>query len=170
MHKTIRILGLDPGLRNLGWGWVEVRGSHLSFGACGIIKPDANLPLAERLARLFEATSALVCQHQPDEAAMEETYVNDNPRSALYLGQARGAAMAGLGVTRLPVQEFAPATIKKAVTGSGRADKEQVAAMIARLLPNAEGASRDAADALAIAICAAYHRPTRLLALQEARA
>ncbi len=155
----IRILGLDPGLRSMGWGLIALQGSRLVHIAHGHVRPDPNAGLAARLARLHHECSALIATHTPDEGAIEETFVNDNARSALFLGQARGAVLAALGAARLMVQEFAPATIKKSVTGTGRAEKDQVAFMVARLLPGAEGVKADAADALAVAITAALHRP-----------
>lgn len=158
-HGLIRILGLDPGLRSMGWGVIGLEGSRLLHIAHGQVRPDPDGSLATRLARLHHECCVLVATYTPDEGAIEETFVNDNARSALFLGQARGAVLAALGAGGLKVQEFAPASIKKSVTGTGRAEKDQVAFMVARLLPGAEGVKADAADALAVAITAALHRP-----------
>ncbi len=157
MSETIRILGIDPGLRQTGWGVIERAGSRLSHIGHGVIKIDPGLPLAQRLAGIFSAVSGLVIEHQPDIGGVEETLVNANPRSALKLGQARGVAMAALARGGLAVSEFAPRAIKLAVVGTGKADKEQVGFMVARLLPRAGKMRSDAADALACAICTAHH-------------
>ncbi len=161
MTETIRILGIDPGLRHTGWGVIEQTGSRLSHIAHGVIKVDPDLALAQRLAGIFSAVAGLIIDHQPDAAGVEETLVNANPRSALKLGQARGVAMAALARGGLPVSEFAPRAIKLAVVGSGKADKTQVGFMVARLLPRAGKMGHDAADALACAICTAHHLPPR---------
>lgn len=159
MTETIRILGIDPGLRHTGWGVVEVTGPRLAHVAHGVIKPDTSAPLGNRLAAIFSAVSGLVIEHQPHFAGVEETLVNANPRSALKLGQARGAAMTALAREGLEIGEYAPRKIKLSIVGTGSADKKQVQFMVARLLPRAGKLSEDAADALACAICAAHHRP-----------
>ncbi|MEL7129413.1 MAG: crossover junction endodeoxyribonuclease RuvC [Pseudomonadota bacterium] len=159
MTDTIRILGIDPGLRHTGWGLVDVQGPRLSHIAHGVIRPDTSLPLAERLAAIFSGVSGIVMEHQPDFAGVEETLVNVNARAALKLGQARGAAMTALAREGVDVGEYAPRKIKLSVVGTGTADKNQVQFMVARLLPRAGKMSEDAADALACAICAAHHRP-----------
>lgn len=159
MTDTIRILGIDPGLRHTGWGLVEKTGSRLVWIAHGVISIDPKLELSDRLGGIFEAVGELARYHQPLAAGVEETLVNSNPRSALKLGQARGAAMAALSMSGLPVSEFAPRKIKLSVVGTGAADKEQVAFMVKRLLPRADKMSSDAADALACAICTAHHLP-----------
>lgn len=161
MTETIRILGIDPGLRHTGWGVVEVTGPRLTHVAHGVIKPDTAAPLGNRLAAIFSAVSALVIEHQPHFAGVEETLVNANPRSALKLGQARGAAMTALAREGLEIGEYAPRKIKLSIVGTGTADKKQVQFMVARLLPRAGKMSEDAADALACAICAAHHRPAK---------
>lgn len=163
MTETIRILGIDPGLRHTGWGVVEKTGSRLSHVGHGVINIDPALDMADRLAGIFHAVSALVEQYKPDYSGCEETIVNANPRSALKLGQARGAAMTALSYCGLEVAEFAPRAIKLAVVGTGKADKDQVGFMVARLLPRAGKMREDAADALACAICTAHHLPTRKL-------
>lgn len=155
----IRILGVDPGLRHTGWGVITVDGPRLGWVAHGVIKPATDLDLAERLACLASELRNVVDQHAPDHAAVEETFVNINPKSTLLLGQARGAAMASLAGAGLKVYEFATRKVKLSVVGTGGADKDQVAFMVRRLLPRAGEVSADAADALAVAICAAHHRP-----------
>jgi crossover junction endodeoxyribonuclease RuvC len=159
MTHTIRILGIDPGLRHTGWGVIELAGMRLTHIAHGVISVDPKLETAERLGGIFEAVGELARYHQPTAAGVEETLVNANPRSALKLGQARGAAMAALAMGGVPVAEFAPRKIKLAVVGTGTADKGQVMFMVKRLLPKAADLKSDSADALACAICAAHHLP-----------
>jgi crossover junction endodeoxyribonuclease RuvC len=158
---AIRILGVDPGLRNTGWGLIEAAGSRLSFLGSGSIRTDAEASLAERLAAIHRALTSLVEANGPDEAAVEETFVNRDPQSTLKLGQARGAAIAALALKSLPVSEYAANLIKKTVVGVGHAEKAQVAMMVKMLLPASCAASPDAADALAVAICHAQHRAAR---------
>ncbi len=157
----IRILGVDPGLRNTGWGLIECAGSRLTFLRCGSIRTDAQTSLAERLAAIHRALTDLIEANHPHEAAVEETFVNRDPQGALKLGQARGAAVAALAIKDLPVAEYAANLIKKTVVGVGHAEKTQVAMMVRMLLPGSDAASPDAADALAVAICHAQHRAAR---------
>jgi crossover junction endodeoxyribonuclease RuvC len=162
MNKAaIRILGVDPGLRNTGWGLIEAVGARLSFLACGSIQTDAAISLADRLASIHCALTALVEQSVPHEAAVEETFVNRDPQSTLKLGQARGVALAALALKNLPVSEYAANLIKKTVVGVGHAEKNQVAMMVKMLLPASSASAPDAADALAVAICHAQHRRAR---------
>ena len=161
---AVRILGLDPGLRRTGWGVITIEGARLTHVAHGVIAPKESLPFSERLLFLFEAISALVAEHEPDEAAVEETFMNNNAASALKLGHARAMALVAPARTGLPVAEYAATVVKKAVVGTGGADKDQVAFMIARLLPAAGGVTADAADALAVAIAHAHARTARSLA------
>jgi len=161
MTNAIRILGIDPGLRHTGWGVITVQGSRLSHVAHGVIRPDETLPLAARLMFLFDAVAAVIAEHQPHEAAIEETFVNNNPSSTLKLGHARAAAMIAPAKAGLVVAEYTATVVKKAVVGTGAADKAQVAFMIKRLLPTAGEAKADAADALAVAICHAHARTLR---------
>ena len=161
MTNAIRILGLDPGLRHTGWGVIAVQGSRLAHVAHGVIAPDDGLPLAERLVILFDAVTAVIAEHRPDEAAIEETFVSNNPSSTLKLGHARAAAMIAPAKAGLPVAEYAAKVVKKAVVGIGGADKAQVAFMIKRLLPAASDPRADAADALAVAIAHAHARGAR---------
>ena len=161
MTEAIRILGIDPGLRHTGWGVIEQAGSRLSHIANGVISIDPGLSLAARLGGIHHEITALANKFRPDCAGVEETLVNANPRSALKLGQARGAAMAALHGAGLEAHEYSPRTIKLAIVGTGGADKTQVGFMVARLLPQAGKLKSDAADALACAICTAHHVTTR---------
>ena len=163
MTNAIRILGLDPGLRRTGWGVVAVEGSRLTHIAHGVIAPDCDLPLAARLLVLFEAITEIIALHAPHEAAVEETFMTANGASTLKLGHARAAAMIAPARAGLPVAEYAAKVVKKAVVGTGGADKHQVAFMIARLLPAAGSPVADAADALAVAIAHAHARTARRL-------
>ncbi len=156
----MRILGLDPGLRLTGWGVIDASGNHLRFVACGVIKTDAGLGLAQRLVQIHQGLIAVIDGHRPDEAAVEETFVNRNPASALKLGQARGVVMLAAAEAGLPVAEYSPNVIKKSVVGAGHAAKQQVQMMVRMLLPGIgeEKMGEDAADALATAVCHAHHR------------
>lgn len=158
MNKTVRIIGIDPGLRNCGWGIIESTGNRLKFIACGVVQPPVNGALAMRLTFIFEGLSALIAKYSPVEAAVEETFVNQGARSALQLGQARGIALMTPASLGLEVGEYAANLVKKSVVGSGHADKNQIQLMVKTLLPTADFSSADAADALAIAICHAHHR------------
>jgi crossover junction endodeoxyribonuclease RuvC len=157
----IRILGVDPGLRNTGWGLIEALGSRLSFIACGSIQTDTAISLADRLAAIHSSLTALIERDRPHEAAVEETFVNRDPQSTLKLGQARGVTLAALALKDLPVSEYAANLIKKTVVGVGHAEKSQVAMMVKMLLPASTASTPDAADALAVAICHAQHRRAR---------
>jgi crossover junction endodeoxyribonuclease RuvC len=158
---VIRILGVDPGLRATGWGMIEAAGSRLSFVGCGSIETDAATSLAERLAAIHRLLTGLIEREGPHEAAVEETFINRDPQSALKLGQARGVALATLALTGLPVAEYAANLVKKTVVGVGHAEKRQVAMMVRMLLPASTASTADAADALAVAICHAQHRAAR---------
>ena len=142
----------------MGWGIIEAIGSRLTYIGCGTIHSDATRSSAERLRGLHEGLTAVVAAHAPHEAAVEETFVNRDPQSALKLGQARGVALVVPALAGLPVAEYAANLIKKTVTGAGHAEKAQVAMMVKVLLPRCEIASADAADALAVAITHAQHR------------
>ena len=166
---TIRILGLDPGLRRTGWGIIESDGVRLSYVASGVITSDGKDELAYRLAELYQGILGVIVSHKPAEAAVEETFVNENPRSTLKLGQARGMALLAPAMKGLPVAEYTPNLIKKSVVGAGHAEKHQIQAMIGFLLPRAKFDSADEADALAIAICHASHRASRALAARIAK-
>ena len=159
---AIRILGLDPGLRRTGWGVIVCEGARLSHIAHGVIAPKDSLPFPERLLHLFNAITEVLEAHRPDEAAVEETFMNNNAQSALKLGHARAMALLVPARAGLPVGEYAAKVVKKAVVGTGGADKDQVAFMIARLLPTAGPTTADAADALAVAIAHAHARKARV--------
>jgi crossover junction endodeoxyribonuclease RuvC len=164
----IRILGIDPGLRNTGWGVVESDGSRLVFVACGTVHSDAGETLSQRLRQLHEGLAAVIAAHAPHEAAVEETFVNRDPQSALKLGQARGIALLAPALAGLSVAEYAANLVKKTVVGAGHAEKAQVAMMVRVLLPKCDAKTADAADALAVAICHAQHRGARALAASVA--
>ncbi|WP_439539157.1 crossover junction endodeoxyribonuclease RuvC [Sphingomonas sp.] len=157
MSGSRLILGLDPGLGTTGWGLIRADGNRLSHVANGQLKTDAKAALPQRLAHLDAMLAALVADHAPDGAAVEEVFVNSNPQSTLKLAHARGVAIAAVARAGLDVGEYAPRLVKKAVVGTGTAEKAQVHAMIARLLPGTKIAGADAADALAVAICHAHH-------------
>lgn len=150
------ILGLDPSLSCTGWGVVRAEGSRLTHIANGQVKTDAKAPIAERLHHLHEAVAAVIGAHAPDRAACEEVFVNKNPQSTLKLAQARGCVLAACGASGLDVREHAARAVKKSVVGTGGADKAQVQAMLKVLLPGAQIAGADAADALAVAIADAH--------------
>ncbi|HWE21568.1 MAG TPA: crossover junction endodeoxyribonuclease RuvC [Hyphomicrobiaceae bacterium] len=163
--QPIRILGIDPGLRRTGWGIVDSDGVRLAYVASGVIASGESA-LAYRLRELYEGLCGVIRSHQPQEAAVEETFVNKDARSTLKLGQARGMALLAPACGGLRVAEYPPNVIKKSVTGTGHGEKRQIAAMVSFLLPKAKFESADEADALAIAICHASHR-TSALAIAE---
>lgn len=158
MGAKIRIIGIDPGLRRTGWGIVDVKGSELHFCAAGTIKVPLDGATAERLRLLYEGLSEILSQYSPQEAAVEETFVNRNASASLKLGQARGIALLVPALSGALVAEYAPNAVKKAIVGAGHAEKAQIRMMVRVLLPRAEFDSDDAADALAIAITHAHHR------------
>ena len=157
---AIRVLGLDPGLRVTGWGVIDSHGTRLSHVANGRIATDDDRGLAERLVQLYDGLVAVINEHRPDAAAVEETFVNKNPASTIKLGIARGVVLLAPARAGLPVAEYAANVVKKSVVGVGHAAKEQVQMMVRRLLPGAALAGPDAADALAAAICHAHHAAT----------
>lgn len=150
------LLGLDPGLRNTGWGVIEAEGNRLRHVANGVVRSGTG-SLAERLSCLFDGLSTIIAEHRPDAAAVEETFVNKDAKATLKLGQARGIALLAPARAGLPVAEYSANLIKKSVVGYGHADKTQIGHMVALLLPGADPAAADAADALAVAICHAHH-------------
>lgn len=158
MTDIIRIIGIDPGLRNTGWGIVESVGSSLRFIAAGTVKSNGKADLASRLCQLHDGLVETIHTHQPHEAAVENTFVNKDAGATLKLGQARGIAMLVPARAGLRVAEYAPNAVKKAVIGVGHGDKGQIKLMVSMLLPKAQWDTDDAADALAIAICHAHHR------------
>ncbi len=155
------IIGIDPGLQRTGWGIIKSSGNSLSYIDCGVIKSDAAENLAKRIAALHEGISKVIARHNPDEAAVEETFVNKNAMSSLKLGHARGAAILSVTLAGIPVHEYAALLVKKTVTGVGRAEKPQVQAMVSHILPTARNMTADSADALAVAICHASHMGMR---------
>jgi crossover junction endodeoxyribonuclease RuvC len=156
----MKILGLDPGLGTTGWGLIEADGNRLRHLANGQLKTDSAAPLPRRLASLAVQLEALIAEHAPEAAAAEEIFVNKNPQSTLKLGQARGVVLMCAARAGIEVGEYAARLVKKAVVGNGNAEKSQVHAMVARLLPGAKIAGPDAADALAVAITYAHHLAT----------
>ena len=157
----MRLIGVDPGLRHTGWGLIEADAGSLRFVACGVIDSDDGKALAQRLGSLYDGLSTVVASWRPIEAAVEETVVNRNPLSSLKLGHARGVILLAASHAGLPVSEYASKQVKRAVTGTGGAAKEQVATMVRFLLPGCGEMRADAADALAVAICHAHIRASR---------
>ena len=151
------VIGLDPGLACTGWGIIAAEGNRLSHVANGQVRTDPKHVLAARLVRLEEALGEVIAAHAPAEAAVEEVFLNENPQSTLKLGQARGVILFAAARRGLPVAEYAARLVKKALVGTGAAEKVQVHAMVQRLLPSAKIAGTDAADALAVAITHAHH-------------
>ncbi|HEX3973009.1 MAG TPA: crossover junction endodeoxyribonuclease RuvC [Stellaceae bacterium] len=156
----MRLLGLDPGLRNTGWGVVDAEGNRLKHVAQGVVRPVDDAPLAVRLAELYRLLGEVLDRYRPDAAAVEETFVNKNPGSTLKLGMARGVVLLAPAERGIPVFEYATNLVKKSVVGVGHADKTQVQMMVKRLLPGATSGA-DACDALAVAICHAHHAATK---------
>jgi crossover junction endodeoxyribonuclease RuvC len=151
-QAAIRIIGVDPGLRNMGWGVIEASGAQIAYIASGALRSNDRKALPERLRDLHEGLAAVVSKYRPTEAAVEETFVNRDPQSALKLGQARGIALVVPALAGLPVAEYAANLIKKTVVGTGHAEKAQIAMMVKTLLPGSDAQGADAADALAAAI------------------
>ena len=168
MSETIRIVGIDPGLRRTGWGVVEAQGNALRFIGAGTVRSEDKGELAVRLCQLHDGLAAMLAAFAPDEAAVEQTFVNKDGAATLKLGQARGIAMLVPARAGLAVAEYAPNAVKKAVIGVGHGDKKQIHMMVKVLMPKAVFDTDDAADALAIAICHAHHRQS--LAWRMARA
>jgi crossover junction endodeoxyribonuclease RuvC len=163
MGRPIRILGIDPGLRRTGWGVIEVEGNRLIYVACGSAQSDETAALAMRLVTLYDALVQVVDAFRPDEAAIEQTFVNKNAAATLKLGQARGIALMVPAKAGVLIAEYAPNLIKKTIVGAGHGDKAQIRMMLGVLLPKADPQSHDAADALAIAITHAHHRQSAVL-------
>jgi crossover junction endodeoxyribonuclease RuvC len=159
----MRVLGLDPGLRHTGWGVIDVAGNHLTHVAAGAVHAPAGEPLAARLVSLFRQIITVVEEFHPDEAAVEEAFVNRNAASTLKLGVARGVVLLAPAERGLPVAEYSANLVKKTVVGAGHAEKAQVQLMVRRLLPGCDSNEPDAADALAVAICHAHHVAVRRL-------
>jgi crossover junction endodeoxyribonuclease RuvC len=156
----MRLIGLDPGLRVCGWGVIVATGNSLRHVAHGTVRTDDEAGLAERLAQIYRGLNDLIATHRPDAAAVEETFVNRNPASAIKLGEARGVVLLVPALAGLPVAEYPANVIKKSLVGAGHASKHQVVAMIRMLLPGCGVETADAADALAVAVCHAHHAAT----------
>jgi crossover junction endodeoxyribonuclease RuvC len=163
IRPSIRILGIDPGLRRTGWGLVACEGNRLTYVACGTVETDAKAALAERLVAIYEGLDRIVADFRPDEAAVEATFVNRDAVATLKLGQARGIALLVPARAGVPVSEYAPNLVKKTIVGAGHGEKAQIRMMIGVLLPRADPQSEDAADALAIAVTHAHHRQSLIL-------
>ncbi|MGY8993537.1 MAG: crossover junction endodeoxyribonuclease RuvC [Rhodospirillales bacterium] len=165
----MRILGLDPGLRNTGWGIIDAVDNRLRHVANGVVRTDSSLPLAGRLVELHDGIAEVIKTYAPYEAAVEEIFVNRNPVSTLKLGQARGVSLVVSARAGLVVSEYPPNLVKKTVVGAGHAAKEQIQLMVGMLLPGVTVTDADAADALAVAICHAHHLETaRRIKVMEA--
>ena len=163
MPTITRILGLDPGLRTTGWGIVDAQGNRLTYVAHGVVCSKGEDELATRLSQVYQGLLKIIETYAPMEAAVEETFVNKNPASALKLGMARGVVLLAPAQAGLVVGEYAANRVKKSVVGVGHADKAQIAMMVQRLLPTCHAVTADAADALAVAICHAHHRGVKAL-------
>jgi crossover junction endodeoxyribonuclease RuvC len=163
---VIRIIGIDPGLRRMGWGIIDVLGNTLSFVDAGTITSNDKAELASRLCQLHDGLSDIIIKYIPHEAAVESTFVNKDAVATLKLGQARGIAMLVPAKGGLSVFEYAPNAVKKSVIGVGHGDKNQIQMMVKMLLPKAVFNSADSADALAIAICHAHNRKAEILKRQ----
>lgn len=159
----LRILGIDPGSRTTGFGVIEQHGFDLHFVSCGVIRAETDQPMTKRLEAIYDGICAVIAEHKPDHAAIENVFVAKNPSSALKLGQARGVLLLAASQHRLPLQEFSAKAVKQAVVGYGQAGKEQMQQAVRALLRLSTSPSADAADALAVAMCCANH-----LALQGA--
>lgn len=157
----MRLIGLDPGLQRTGWGVIEASGTALKFVACGTVQSRSDAALACRLETIFEALRHVIAAQGPIEAAVEETVVNKNALSSLKLGQARGVVLLAAATSGMAVAEYNAKHVKRAVTGTGAATKDQVMHMIRVLLPGSGNPGADAADALAVAVCHAHHRLTQ---------
>ena len=153
VNRSTRVIGLDPGLQNTGWGIIDIVGNRLSHVADGTVRTIRSDPLACRLRTLHEGLAEVLNFYEPDESAVEETFVNKNPTTTLKLGEARGVVLLAPALVGLPVAEYSANRIKKSVVGVGHAGKPQVQMMVQRLLPGCGFDSADSADALAVAIC-----------------
>lgn len=163
MTRPIRILGIDPGLRRTGWGVIDIDGTRLTFIACGSVATDESAAIGARLVTIHEGLCGVIADYRPIESAVEATFVNKDAAATLKLGQARGVALLVPAQAGLVVAEYAPNLVKKAIVGAGHCEKAQIRMMVGVLLPKADPASEDAADALAVAICHAHHRQSRIV-------
>jgi crossover junction endodeoxyribonuclease RuvC len=163
MTRPIRILGIDPGLRRTGWGVIDIDGTRLTFVGCGSVATDERATMGERLVAIHEGLCGVIADYRPIESAVEATFVNKDAAATLKLGQARGVALLVPAQAGLVVAEYAPNLVKKAIVGAGHCEKTQIRMMVGVLLPKADPPSEDAADALAVAICHAHHRQSRIV-------
>ena len=157
----MRILGLAPSLSSTGWGIVEVENNRLRYVADGFIKTDPKLPIYDRLAVIHRALNEVIETYHPQEAAIEQVFLNENPTSTIKLGMARGVVILAPALFGIPVCEYEPTKVKKAVVGVGRAEKSQVETMVKILLPGCKPKNNDSSDALAMAICHNSYRTAR---------
>ena len=157
----MRILGLDPSLSSTGWGIVEVENNRLRYVADGFIKTDPKLPIYDRLAVIHRALNEVIETYHPQEAAIEQVFLNENPTSTIKLGMPRGVVILAPALFGIPVCEYEPTKVKKAVVGVGRAEKSQVETMVKILLPGCKPKNNDSSDALAMAICHNSYRTAR---------
>jgi crossover junction endodeoxyribonuclease RuvC len=163
MGRPIRILGIDPGLRRTGWGVIDVDGNRLIHVACGSVITNDKADVATRLVAIHDGLMRVIEEFQPEEAAVEATFVNKDASATLKLGQARGIALLVPARAGLAVSEYAPNLVKKTIVGAGHGEKAQIRMMIGVLLPKADPQTEDSADALAIAVTHAHHRQSILL-------
>ena len=168
MDTFTRIIGIDPGLRRTGWGVIDTLGNSVRFVASGLVTSDGDLDLASRLCQLHDGLDAVLAEYKPDEASIEQTFVNKDAGATLKLGQARGIALLVPARRGLPVAEYAPNAVKKAIVGAGHAEKGQIRVMVKVLMPKATFESDDAAGALAIALTHAHHRGSATARLARA--
>lgn len=159
----MRIIGLDPSLSSTGWGIIEVNGNRLQYVADGFVPTDAKTPIEERLEIIFSALCEVIETYKPDEAAIEKTFLNSNPETSLKLSMARGVVILSVGHNNIPLYEFEPNKVKKALVGVGHADKKQIGTMVKILLPGCQPKNNDSADALAMAITRSHYRTTLAL-------
>ncbi len=161
----MRILGLDPSLSSTGWGVIEVKDNRLRYVADGFIKTDPKLPIADRLALIHRTLNEVIETYKPDEAAIEQVFLNENPASTIKLGMARGVVILAPGLYNIPVTEYEPTKVKKALVGVGRAEKNQVETMVKVLLPGCKPKNNDSSDALAMAITHYNYRKSRSMSI-----
>lgn len=161
----MRILGLDPSLSSTGWGVIEVKDNRLRYVADGFIKTDSKLPIADRLALIHRTLNEVIETYSPDEAAIEQVFLNENPASTIKLGMARGVVILAPGLYNIPVTEYEPTKVKKALVGVGRAEKNQVETMVKVLLPGCKPKNNDSSDALAMAITHYNYRKSRSMGI-----
>lgn len=152
-EKGMRIIGLDPSLSSTGWGVIEVENNRMRYVADGFIKTDPKMPMPERLVHIHRTLNEVIETYKPQEAAIEQVFLNENPKSTIKLGMARGVVILAPALYGIPVTEYEPTLIKKAVVGVGRAEKAQVEMMVKVLLPGCKPKNNDSSDALAMAIC-----------------